>query len=124
MSTQMNRRAVVAGAAVLPAIAAPIAVLAGEPDPIFAAIEAHRVKNGDFKAACRDGTDEQAEIACAIEGAAARAMFLTVPTTLAGIAALVAYVIGLESCGSRRLCDRAGEHGHRNAQSQHERLWR
>jgi hypothetical protein len=104
MSTQLNRRALVAGAAALPAIAAPVTILAGEPDPIFAAIEDHRAKNAAFRAALHDGSDEEAQFAaCDIEWDAAHDMFLTVPTTRAGIEALVAYVIVLESAGTEIL---------------------
>ena len=45
MSTSLNRRTLVAGAAVLPAIAIPSAaqcVLASNSDPVLAAIEAHK----------------------------------------------------------------------------------
>jgi len=39
MSTEVNPRAILAGAAALPATALPAVA---EPDPVFAAIEAHR----------------------------------------------------------------------------------
>ena len=43
MSTDLSRRAIVAGAASVPALAVPaIALASTEPDPIFAAIERHR----------------------------------------------------------------------------------
>jgi hypothetical protein len=46
----MNRRAVLAGAATLPALTLP--AIAAEPDPIFAAIEKHQKLNAAHVAAC------------------------------------------------------------------------
>jgi hypothetical protein len=112
-SSNINRRALVAGAAIttaaLPVASIPAAALA---DPIYAAIEAHKAKNAVFRAACAqvyDGPpcrdEEEAGVHAALdaESAAARAMFLTVPTTLAGIAALVDYVVGQETAGTEML---------------------
>jgi hypothetical protein len=98
----MNRRALVAGAAVLPAIAIPAAaqcVLA--PDPVFAVIEAHKAAQAAFVAAVDAAgphDDPPASFSHA-EADAARTMILTVPTTLPGLAALVAYIHHCEDTG-------------------------
>jgi hypothetical protein len=100
----MNRRTILAGAASLPAVSLPAIAAPSVPDPIFVAIEDHRIKNAAFRAACeqyesREG-EAAANAACNVEAGAARTMFLTVPTTLAGIAALVGYVVECESKGA------------------------
>ena len=51
MTKSMTRRALVASTAAMPAAAAlglPVAQAAAEPDPIFAAIEAHRKAEAEF----------------------------------------------------------------------------
>jgi hypothetical protein len=111
MSSDITRRLIVAGAASLSiagsvASAAPSALASpavGGPDPIFAAIEAHReafmrkMKAGRVSIACSDTPEEEA--AWAVEDAARdvlsdAAFDLTEiqPTTLAGVLALLAYV--------------------------------
>jgi hypothetical protein len=98
----MNRRALVAGAATLPAISLPAIAALPAADPIFAAIEDHRIKDAAFRVAYQDESAENnATVAAAgkVEAAAARTMLLTVPTTLAGIAARVSHVADCESAG-------------------------
>jgi poly(3-hydroxybutyrate) depolymerase len=101
MST-MNRRAILAGTAALPTIAIATAaqcVLA--PDPVFAVIEAHKAAQAAFVAAIDAAgphDDPPASFSHA-EADAARTMILTVPTTLPGLAALVAHIHHCEDTG-------------------------
>lgn len=111
MSTSLNRRTLVAGAAALPAIAIPAAAqcaLAG-PDPVFAAIETCRKAEAAFLARC-DFEDElkekgvelatafddhrTPEMVCLAEAsiAARAALAETAPTTLAGLAAVLGFI--------------------------------
>jgi hypothetical protein len=90
MTTITSRRAILAGAATLPALAVPTAVAASaEPDPIFAAIERSRRAEADFGAAEGDNAlDHFGEIAYR-EFVALIAM---TPATPAGCAALLRYI--------------------------------
>jgi hypothetical protein len=91
MSSDMNRRAILTGTATLPVTALP--AIGAEPDPIFAAIESHRAArqrySGSLEIEDWDGpiVDEAHD--------AARNTMLTLldimPTTLAGVAALLRY---------------------------------
>jgi hypothetical protein len=107
MPASLNRRALVAGAAALPAISLPAIAAPSATDPIFAAIEDHRIKNAAFNAACEQDESRESDAAVTaageVEWMAARTMFLTVPTTLAGIAALVSHVVECESKGREML---------------------
>jgi hypothetical protein len=89
MSKTTTRRAVLAGIATAPALAAPALALSGAgPDPIFAAIERHK--------ACYValGLSEEEAVGAAVQAEtdASRKMAATVPTTLAGLLALLRYV--------------------------------
>jgi hypothetical protein len=103
-----SRRAVLAGLAAAPALAAPAFALGG-PDPIFAAIERHKALYAAFCRALtgmgecekRSGFADSPELdewhrreseACDAEMAAHDEMLATVPTTLAGLLALLRYV--------------------------------
>jgi hypothetical protein len=116
-STNLSRRATLAGAASVPALALPVSVAlaapetapaAIEPDPIFAAIEAHRdafvcdmraarifsrLESGtpeytpEYKAADSHAKDAYGLLSDAEDGLAN-----TEPTTMAGVLALLAYV--------------------------------
>jgi hypothetical protein len=99
MTATMHRRAVLAGA--LPVIAIPTTALAIGPavDPIFAAIEekkkalaAYYIKN--------EHSDEEVQQLCDADCEATRKLFRTIPTTLAGVAALVAHVSEWEKAGT------------------------
>ena len=86
--SQLNRRnalaLVVAG---LPAMAVPaVAIAAVAPDPIFAAIDAHKRALATFHAYCdgHESDDDEAGRLSDIYCDAARDMLRTVPTTLAG----------------------------------------
>jgi hypothetical protein len=113
MSTkQLSRRALVRGAAAIPAAAvlpaaasekakwsAPAVNDVSEPDPIFAAIEAHREAFiRDMRAAKAysdlesDVADAHAQHAYGLLRAAEGELANTEPTTMAGILALLAYV--------------------------------
>jgi hypothetical protein len=101
--SKLSRRSVVATAATLPALAVPalaasraVAVAAptispaAESDPIFAAINAHSRALTKLDAAC-DGPEDFDEAADACNEAE-RNIVRTVPTTAAGIAALLRFV--------------------------------
>jgi hypothetical protein len=109
MSTNLNRRALVAGAAILPAIAIPAAaqcILA--PDPVFAAIEAYRTARPPLLLAAgsriilREGGSSlilplmitaRAKWRVVKAAVAARtALAETAPTTLAGLTAVFRFV--------------------------------
>jgi hypothetical protein len=96
MSTELNRRAILAGAAVLPAAALP--AVDGEPDPIFAAIEAHRrtyelygVAIAREKELCAADFERETDEASAREEQAEIGLVATRPTTLVGVVALLRY---------------------------------
>jgi hypothetical protein len=101
----LSRRAILAGAASVPAFALPAAALAStEPDPAFAAIDTHREALVRKMAAARrdselerdDDGKKEAEaaetLARAAEDDAQWELAIVVPTTLAGILALLAYL--------------------------------
>ena len=107
MTTTTSRRAILAGAAALPALAAPDALAATlTPDPIFAAIETHkatfmrRMETGAALSRIRDfgPDDREAEHATAddmareADEAAAFDLVLIEPTTVADVLALIDYV--------------------------------
>jgi hypothetical protein len=94
MSTTIDRRAILAGAASLPAISIP--AIAGEPDPIFDAIEACRKAWRDTEDAT---SDEESGAAGDRHATAVRQMVDIVPTTLAGLAALVNHVLEYDDPG-------------------------
>ena len=81
MPANMNRRAVLVGAAAGPALAFPAGVIPPEPDPILAAIEEHRRAWGpEFDSMTREGNEE-----------AAQELVNIAPTTIGGVAAILAY---------------------------------
>jgi selenocysteine lyase/cysteine desulfurase len=97
-----TRRAVLAGAAALPALAIiPATALgAGAVDPIFAAIERHRQAEATYVAACNEPTDQAKEQAredranklCGRSSDALGELVAMTPTTLAGCAAVLRYL--------------------------------
>jgi hypothetical protein len=99
--SKLSRRSLVTAAATLPAIAIPAIANAGpEPDPVFAAIAAHRQAYvGYLKAAARehennyDGAALKAALAAAseAEGSTEQELAGVVPTTMAGVIALLRY---------------------------------
>ncbi len=101
----LNRRALVVGAASIPALALPaVAMAATEPDPIFAAIEAHREifvrmlraarhnANLDEDSPAKEEAEASDDAARAIENDAQLELANVEPTTLAGVLALLAYL--------------------------------
>ena len=102
---QLNRRTVLAGAA---AVAAPVPALASisdGPDPIFAAIDAHRTALVAAKGSPDDAGhvveigDDALTLLCDAEVAAAGAMLAMPPTTLAGLRALLRHVSECQAAG-------------------------
>ena len=85
-SPSTSRRAILAGAAALPALAMP-AIASATVDPIFAVIEHHRQKEAAFSAALLvdEDSDDDANDALA-------ELVETTPTTLAGCVAVLIYV--------------------------------
>jgi hypothetical protein len=119
--SEMSRRALVCGATVLPAIATlPASAIAAadvtaEPDPIFAAIERRRATIAAHKIAREHAAEEKSHdkktgrnfaeskkrerAAWNADTEAIRALFSTVPATLAGVLALVRYVAECDAAG-------------------------
>jgi hypothetical protein len=115
--TNLSRRAILAGAASVPAlalpatvaIAAPTAAPPAEPDPIFVAIERARRAEAAIDA-LDESVSADATIAPADEcWAACSALARTVPTTPAGLAALTSFLREAEAslCGAGPYFDRA-----------------
>jgi hypothetical protein len=105
MSNSMNRRAILAGAATLPAVSIP--ALGAEPDPAFAAIEAYKTADAAFLARARyegdlgrdklglaadDWRTPEMEALVDSGWVLRHALAETVPTTMAGLAAVLKYV--------------------------------
>jgi hypothetical protein len=109
MSKSHSRRAVLAGIAAAPALAAPaLALTSAGPDPIFAAIERHRAAAEAFTAMCDQQAEldvadvpkddprwrdfeRGAEVTCGELREANRQLF-DAPTSLAGLVALFEYM--------------------------------
>jgi hypothetical protein len=101
MTTTTSRRAILAGAAMLPAVSLP--PLAAEPDPIFAAIEKMKVTDAEHGRRCEGepkvrGPEyetwyEAQGIACYVAADARDEMLATVPTTVAGAVAMMDAVL-------------------------------
>jgi hypothetical protein len=114
---KLSRRALVRGATALPALATlPAGSIAAaapdEPDPIFAAIEERRATIAAHNIALKDSASEQRangeglpqvkwreRVARNADAKAIRTLFSTVPTTLAGVLALVRYVADCDAAG-------------------------
>ena len=106
MNASMSRRSMIAGAAALPAATVlPALALAAEPDPIFAAIEAHKAANVTYSRVCQISSDMRLDnpdypdanaatvVAMHAERDAAVDLTRVAPTTRAGVAALLEYVL-------------------------------
>lgn len=99
MTTTSTRRAVLAGAAALPALSLPAIA---EPDPIFAAIERHRNAEAAFDAAVNvanygplagdAAAEEVAGELCEVAHSDYAELVAMTPTTTPGCAALLRYV--------------------------------
>jgi hypothetical protein len=114
MSDKLDRRTMLTGAAFASVLVLPVAVTAGshgtigceEPDPIFAAIEAHRQAFIDWG----NGSDENIERLGDIEKEALYALLDETPTTLAGVVALSRYSAELTALFNRTGWDRPVTH--------------
>jgi hypothetical protein len=117
----MTRRALVASTAAVPAAAALSlpAIAAAEPDPIFAAIEEYQRASDEYGAAIDaqaaidrrpDGSlaidspdwknaEDRISQTCTAYTQAIRKLSQTAPTTLAGLAAVLSFVIGANDQG-------------------------
>jgi hypothetical protein len=110
--SKLSRRALVASASSLPALAIPTASLAASADPhdrgatcedpIFAAIAAHQRAWAEFSEKCSDldqvgANDEVDRLSDAIDAAADELLDI-LPTTVAGVCALLAYAAD-HACG-------------------------
>lgn len=101
-TTSLSRRAVMAGAASLPALAIipATAVAAAGVDPIFAAIERHRQIEAAYVAACNEHVEQAREPAredrvvklCHRSSNALGELVAMTPTTVAGCAAVLRYL--------------------------------
>jgi hypothetical protein len=104
-----TRRAIVAGATAMPAVAAlPAIAGAAQPDPIFAAIAAHRTAWAAVDAAAirldDEGAPQEKEEAelrplSDVEDEAQTALIDTEPTTMAGVVALLRHLAAHDASG-------------------------
>jgi hypothetical protein len=114
MTTTTSRRAILAGAAVLPALAIPaMTMLPAGADPIFAAIERHRQIEAAYVAACNaipsakfltpaiNEMEKHAGNLCHRSSDALGDLVAMTPTTLAGCAALLRYLEAHEEAYDR-----------------------
>jgi hypothetical protein len=101
MNKPTSRRAILASAAALPALAIPIALATAEPDPIFALIEEHKSANAAYAAALarvpQDGSPFEAfealsDAAGDVAHDVMEAILTTAPTTVAGAVTLLRYL--------------------------------
>jgi hypothetical protein len=106
--TNLSRRTLVSSVAALPALAVPVIANASEPDPIFAAIEAHRracaATTAAFQSAADDGVDVEDNEQHRLFDNRDRAAFDLLeiqPTTVAGAAALLAYYVEVEGMNAQ-----------------------
>jgi hypothetical protein len=123
-----SRRAVLAGIAAAPALVAPALALTGAgPDPIFAAIKRHKASYAAFghflelkdKFEDEHGREHASpeheewqrreDEACDAESSATTEMVATVPTTIAGVVALLRYVDEAHAGGNKLLYDETFE---------------
>jgi hypothetical protein len=97
--TTTSRRAILAGIASAPALAAPAIALAAEPDPVFAAIDRHLARDAELHAAHNlskgggiKAEQDHQELVSTRDDAQMQALadlLTTRPTTLAGCIALL-----------------------------------
>lgn len=93
MTTIQSRRAILAGAAALPALAAPAAFASVSPDPIFAALVRHREAEAAWITACTDEiADDPADALGHHQSDMLVALLATTPSSVAGCAALLRYL--------------------------------
>jgi hypothetical protein len=107
-SKSTTRRAVLAGIATAPALAAPAVAAAGAyapPDPIFVAIERHRTALVAFETA---PSDDELDAAGDVHRDALGDLLGTKPTTVAGCVAVLRYVDDLVHEGHGGMFDDCG----------------
>jgi hypothetical protein len=100
MTSKTSRRAILAGAAALPALAMPSLAMPAGVDPIFAAIEKHRQIEAAYVAACNEHVEQAREQAredrvtklCHRSSLALGELVAMTPTTVAGCAAVLRYL--------------------------------
>jgi hypothetical protein len=115
MSDKLDRRTMLTGAASASILALPVAATAGshgtigceEPDPIFAAIEAHRQAFLECEGC---GIEENVSRLSDIETGALCDLLEVTPTTLAGVVALSRYAAELTALFNRTGWDRPVMH--------------
>jgi hypothetical protein len=98
-----TRRAILAGAAAIPALSLP--GLATERDPIFAAIECHRQAEAAIGGVSDD--DDELDACCDRAWAALMTLVSMTPTTAAGCAAMLRYIEAHEAENGRGLIEDA-----------------
>jgi hypothetical protein len=93
MKSHTTRRAVLAGAAALPALAIipATAIAAGGVDPIFAAIERHRAVRASFWES-NDMPEDVMDLRCKEHHQALAVLLSTRPTTIAGCIAILRHL--------------------------------
>lgn len=105
----LSRRAIVAGAAAIPATAAlPAAAVAGRPDPTFAAIAAHRAAWASLERDCSRFDEEDtpeaevqlSELHRGVDKAEDQLVEIE-PTTMRGVIALLRYIAEVEATPGR-----------------------
>jgi hypothetical protein len=92
MSTTTSRRNALALVATLPALAAPAALAGLAPDPIYVAIDTRRLALAKWMTT-PEKPEEEYDTAGNADAEAIRKLFTTVPTTLGGVKALLAYIV-------------------------------
>jgi hypothetical protein len=109
MTTTTTRRAILAGAAALPALSLPAIATPAQGDPIFEAIEKHRKLNAAHVAACEatvpfseasggkrtpaiEAMEDHAGHCCEIAASALSELLALTPATIAGCAALLRHI--------------------------------
>ena len=93
MQSHINRRAILAGAASLPATALPALPALAEPDPIFAVLKRH-LEGEAIRTRAWDSEDEERLMDAAWEKLDYEGLFVTTaPTTLAGLRAVIEFAL-------------------------------
>lgn len=89
MTTKLSRRSAIAALAASTAAAGAAQALAAGPDPVFSAIEKHKAAT---LVCCAAHGDDNVNATTEAENEVRKDLFLTVPTTVAGVAAVLEYV--------------------------------
>jgi hypothetical protein len=100
-----TRRAILIGAAAVPALSLP--VIAAEPDPVFAAIERHRIAETAFRGSGQ--SDDELNERGSMSWKLYCELLATGPTTVAGCSALSRHIEAYEAYYDRLLYADCGE---------------